>query len=62
MKVADFLRIFPEYQVSFSQLAYADYLERRNLRFLIDFGFENAEALAWGELERQNFEPWIGHA
>jgi hypothetical protein len=62
MKLAEFFKLFPDYAVTFDQLAYADYLERRGARFLIDFGFENAEAMAWGDLERRGFDPWIGHA
>lgn len=57
-----FLAMFPGYPVTTSQMSYCDYLQRRGLRFLVDFGFENAEAIAWDELEQQAFEPWIGHA
>jgi len=33
------------------QLAFAKYLEQQGLRFLIDFGFENAERIAWELVE-----------
>ena len=42
-----FLQRFPDYQTTSDQLAFAKYLEQRGLRFLIDFGFENAERIAW---------------
>jgi len=42
-----FLQRFPDYKTTSDQLAFAKYLEQRGLRFLIDFGFENAERIAW---------------
>lgn len=60
MKIKEFLRHFPNYIVSQSQLAYADYLERQGLRLCIDFGFENAEDMAWDRLEAGEYQ--LGHA
>ena len=57
-----FLAAFQDYEVSFEQLAYAHYLETRGKRFCIDFGFENAEDLAWQLLEEEPYEQPIGHA
>lgn len=51
MTVREFIKHYPDYQVTESQLDYALYLERRGHRFLIDYGFENAERIAWAEIE-----------
>ena len=45
---------------TFSQMAYARYLEQEGLRFCVDFGWENAEEIAWDRLERG--ESILGHA
>ena len=47
MSVEWFLRHFPDYDVKPEQRAFAIYLEQQGLRFLIDYGFENAERIAW---------------
>lgn len=41
-------------------MAYANYLERMGMTFLIDFGLENAEGMAWERLEQGEFI--LGHA
>jgi len=46
-----FLAQYPDYEVRPDQVAFAKYLEQRGLRFLIDFGFENAERIAWELIE-----------
>jgi hypothetical protein len=50
-EIENFLRRFPDYEVTPEQLAFAKYLEQQGLRFLIDFGFENAERIAWELVE-----------
>ncbi len=61
MTLQEFFRLMPDYPPpSFSQMAYARYLEQEGLRFCVDFGFENAESLAWDHLEAGNF--MMGHA
>ena len=60
MRIKEFLRHYPNYRVNSSQLAYANYLEREGQIFLIDFGFENAEDIAWHHLEAGDY--LLGHA
>ena len=60
MRISDFLRKFPDYPTTFAQLAYARYLEQEGLVFIVDFGFENAEDIAWNKLEQDEFI--LGHA
>lgn len=62
LSVDGFLTFFPDYEVSFEELAYAHYLETKGLRFLKDFGFKNAEDMAWDLLDDEPYEPCIGHA
>ena len=50
-EVENFLRRFPDYEATSEQIAFAKYLEQQGLRFLIDFGFENAERIAWELVE-----------
>lgn len=45
-EVARFLQRFPDFPVTPGQLGWAKYLEQEGLRFLVDFGFENAEEIA----------------
>jgi hypothetical protein len=45
-EVAQFLQWFPDFPVTPEQLAWARFLEQEGLRFLCDFGFENAEEIA----------------
>ena len=47
MSVEWFLRQFPDTPATPAQIAFAKYLEQQGLSFLIDFGFENAERIAW---------------
>lgn len=47
MSVEWFLRQFPDYKATPEQVAFAKYLEQRGLSFLVDYGFENAERIAW---------------
>ena len=60
MRVSDFLKFYPEYHVRAHQRAYAEYLEGKGLRFLCDFGFENAETIAWEHLKAGDYI--LGHA
>ncbi len=46
-RVEEFLHRFPDYVVTPEQLAFAKYLEQQGLRFLVDYGFENAELITW---------------
>jgi len=50
-EIERFLARFPDYQTTPAQLAFAKYLEQQGLRFLIDFGFENAERITWELIE-----------
>jgi hypothetical protein len=45
--IDDFLHRFPDYPVMQRQLDYARFLEQQGLVFLVEFGFENAEEIAW---------------
>jgi hypothetical protein len=58
VKVREFANMFPD--ATPQETAYAEYLERCGLRFLIEFGFDNAEAIAWDRLECG--ECLLGHA
>jgi hypothetical protein len=60
MRVDKFLRQMGDYRVTSAQLAYARYLEQEGLVFLVDFGFGNAEGIAWDRLEQGQF--MLGHA
>lgn len=46
-EVEKFLAREPDYEVTPEQVAFAKFLEQRGLRFLIDFGFDNAERITW---------------
>lgn len=59
MLVDKFIANFPEYEVTPLQLACARYLETTGMRFLVDFGFGNAEAKIWSQFERVNDENEI---
>jgi hypothetical protein len=50
-EIDKFLCRFPDFQTTPEQRAFAKYLEQQGLRFLIDFGFENAERIAWELVE-----------
>lgn len=54
MRILEFLKHFPDYRFTREQYAYARYLEQQGLCFLVDFGFANAEDLAWYHLEREH--------
>lgn len=60
VKLAEFVKHFPQYVITKPQLYYARYLEQEGLRLLVDFGFENAEGMAWDRLE--NGCGILGHA
>lgn len=47
MKVREFLRMFPDVQLTNSQLAFCLYLESKGQRFCVDFGYNNAIDKAW---------------
>jgi hypothetical protein len=47
MKLAEFLRLFPDVKLTSSELSFCLYLEIRGQRFLIDFGYANAADKAW---------------
>jgi hypothetical protein len=55
-----FRRMFPDQRFTREQLAYCRYLEQQGLKFCVDFGYENAEAIAWQKLEEEEFI--LGHA
>jgi hypothetical protein len=50
-EIEKFLTRFPDYETKPEQVAFAKYLEQQGLRFMIDFGFENAERVAWELIE-----------
>jgi hypothetical protein len=50
MPIEKFLRYFPDYQVTETQLVYARYLEQQGKTFLVHFGFDNAEDITWSHL------------
>jgi len=50
-RVDEFLRRFPDYPATKSQIDYARYLEQQGLTFLVDFGFENAEDITWANTD-----------
>jgi len=54
MKLKDYLRQFPDVQLTNSQLAFCTYLERRGQRFLVDFGYLNAADKAWELMDRED--------
>ena len=54
MKVREFLRMFPDVQLTQSQLAFCVYLESRGQRFLVDFGYANAIDKAWELMDLEN--------
>ena len=56
--VEDFFRSFPDYKASSEQIAFAKYLQQQGLRFLVDFGFENAERIAWEIIEINGVVQW----
>ena len=41
MTVEEFVRFFPDFQISQDQLTSSRYLQEIGLEFLVDFGFEN---------------------
>lgn len=51
MQFDEFLKSFPSIELTRMQIACCRYLERQGLRFLVDFGYDNAEKLAWAHLE-----------
>lgn len=46
-----FVEHFPDVDISTMQLAACRYLERKGLRFTIDFGYENAQSMVWGLID-----------
>lgn len=52
----------PDIQLTPEQLACCRYLERKGLRFCIDFGYENAPAMVWNELDclAEAQQQWAG--
>ena len=55
MTIDEFLRHFSDYEVTPKQLEAAHWLEYMGYRFMVDFGFENAEKMLWGTAESM---PW----
>ena len=58
MKVREFLRMFPDVQLTNSQLAFCLFLESRGQRFLVDFGYANAIEKAWELMDVE--DAWLG--
>lgn len=50
MTVDRFAAYFPE-DMTAEQLACSRYLERKGLRFMIDFGYISAPAIVWAEMD-----------
>jgi hypothetical protein len=50
--IDEFAAAFPETPITPEQIACCRYLERQGKRFLYDFGYVNAPALVWDELDR----------
>ena len=50
MKLDDFLRFFPDVQITSEQMAACRFLESIGLRFCIDFGYENAFETAFEKM------------
>ncbi len=53
LQIDEFLRLCPDVQITDRQVRAARYLQSQSKRFLIDFGYANAEQIAWDILERQ---------
>jgi hypothetical protein len=51
MTVDEFLRHFPDIEISPECLVFCRYLESQGEKFLEDFGYGNAEEKAWLKLE-----------
>lgn len=61
MKVDEFIKLYPHYEYEAIELAAARVLERRTkLRFLYEFGFENAPDIAFDLLEEAPSEYFCG--
>jgi hypothetical protein len=58
MKLHDFLWHFSALQLTEEQMAACRFLESRGLRFCVDFGYENAAAIAEPILARAT-PKWI---
>lgn len=50
MTVDEFLKTFPDTKATQEQILCCRYLQLTGLRFLIDFGFQNAPDLTWDDL------------
>ena len=57
MQLSKFLELFPDVELTAEQLFSCRLLESEGLRFLIDFGYENAPSMAWDRLERSCSQP-----
>lgn len=64
MKFAEWCRCFSESADALNrgQIAACRFLEKRGLRFLIDFGYENAEDIAWNIMEREKLRDALDWA
>lgn len=66
MKFREFLYQFPDVTLTKMQYACCDFLERHapHLRFMYDYGYENAESLVWPMLESVPvvWDYPVGHA
>jgi hypothetical protein len=52
MTIDEFAAANPQALITPEQLACCHYLERQGKRFLYDFGYVNAPAIVWAELDR----------
>ena len=50
MPIDQFLKYFPDVQITQAQLAYCRYLEQQGKVFCVDFGYKNAEDITWSHL------------
>lgn len=56
MTIDKYLAYDPRVIITPEQLACCHYLERQGKRFGIDFGYQNAPALVWDELDDAIYE------
>lgn len=51
MNIDQFRQYFPGVQITPEQLACCRFLEREELRFCIDFGYQDAQSLTWQRID-----------
>jgi hypothetical protein len=52
----EFMTRYPDVRATSEQMACCRYLERQGKRFLVDFGYENAPAIVWREMDNLIYE------